>query len=237
MSFSWSNEKASGLRDDPEFARKIARTLSGDALFWARAFASCASSVRLAPGKALPETGLRKIKPSAESHEVENELFVEVLSYSLSLLEMRLSKSRSGASNSFVAAVRRECGVMMGQGDHGTQTRSCRPPDARPSLGGSAYDQLILCKGARYRGRLRLTKEVFDQFCECTGLGSDVLVGSGENLASIIFYVTLHGMLSCHARLTREAVQRMLRIAADCRKHFQRTILTINCGEAIQRVS
>jgi hypothetical protein len=65
---------------------------------------------------------------------------------------------------------------------------------------------------------------MFEQFCQCTGLGSDVLVGKGENLATLVFYIAVHGVLSARGLPTRQQVLRLLQAASQCRTQMQRAI-------------
>lgn len=105
---------------------------------------------------------------------------------------------------------------------HTNRYKRILAPDA--ALSGSCYVRLYPPPDAQSGPQARLTKEMFDQFCHCTGLGSNVLVGKGENLATLVFYIAVHGVLSARGLLTREEVLRLLRAASECRTQMQRAI-------------
>jgi hypothetical protein len=149
---------------------------------------------------------------------------VEVLAYGLRLLEMRLTAVGPAYPDGLAAQVRRECSVLVGQAGWRRRTRFKRFPAPDPGLSGSRYAQLYPARNGDSRGQARLTREMFEQFCHCTGLGSEVLVGTGENLASLVFYIAVHSVRSARGLPTREEVLRLLRAASECRTQMQRTI-------------
>jgi hypothetical protein len=151
-------------------------------------------------------------------------MFVEVLAYGLRLLEMRLSATPFADCDGLATMVRHECSVLVSQAGWRWRTRYKRLPAPDSALGGSRYAQFHRTRAAGGGGGARLTKDMFDQFCHCTGLGSDVLVGKGENLATLVFYIAVHGVLSARGLPTREEVLRLLRAAGKCGTDLQRAI-------------
>jgi len=165
VSVSWFYESPSS-GTDPELARGIARKLCRDSLVWARTLV----------------VGLR---PSQTRRQLEEELFAEVIAYGLCLLELRLSGAAPAGHGALGDLVRHECGVLVERASWRRRTRCKRLPDLAAAPGGSRYAQIYPAGKAGGRGQARLTKEMFEQFRQCTGLGSEVLVGKGENLASL----------------------------------------------------
>ncbi len=151
-------------------------------------------------------------------------MFVEVLAYSLCLLEMRLADGGPAGSAGLAARVRRECYELVGQSSWRRRNRHQSLPVPDPALRASRYKQLYPPPDDGSAAHSRLTREMFEQFCRCTGLGSEVLVGSGENLASLVFYIALHSVLAARGLPTREVVLKLLRAARECRSHLQQEI-------------
>ena len=149
---------------------------------------------------------------------------MEVLAYGLRLLEMRLAAVGPAYPDGLAGQVRRECSVLVGQAGWRRRNRFKRLPAPDPGLGGSRYAQLYPARNGDSQGQARLTREMFEQFCHCTGLGSEVLVGTGENLASLVFYIAVHSVRSARGLPTREEVLRLLRAASECRIQMQRAI-------------
>ena len=123
--------------------------------------------------------------------------------------------------------VRHECSVLVSQASWQRRNRYRRLPAAGPALDDSRYAQLYPARAAAGSGQARLTKEMFEQFCQCTGLGTDVLVGKGKNLASLVFYIATHAVLSARGLPTREEVLRLLRAAGACSRHMERATLRL----------
>jgi hypothetical protein len=201
---SWFYESASSGAD-PELARGIARKLCRDSLAWAR-------------------TLVASLRPSPTRRQLEEELFAEVMAYGLCLLELRLSEAAPADHGALGDLVRHECGVLVEQASWRRRTRYKRLPDLAAAPSGSRYAQIYPAGKAGGRGHARLTKEMFEQFSQCTGLGSEVLVGKGENLASLVFYIAVHGVFSAGGLLTCEEVLKLLRTARECRTHFHSAI-------------
>ena len=149
---------------------------------------------------------------------------MEVLAYGLRLLEMRLSAPNLAECDGLASLVRLECRMLVSQASWRQRNRYKRLPSSDPALRGSRYAELYPLRANEGASGARLTKEMFDQFCHCTGLGSDVLVGKGENLATLVFYIAVHGVLSSRGLPTREEVLRLLRAAGKCGTYLQRAI-------------
>jgi hypothetical protein len=223
VTVEWSYEPA-GAEPDPELARAIARKLCSESLAWARTIV-----VTTWPLRGRLESASAGIKPKDSRSaprrvQLEDDLFVEVLAYGLRLLEMRLGTVSPASQDGFARLVRQECSLLVGQASW-RRAHRYKPLSASGSaLSESRYVQLYPPPNAQGGPQARLTKEMFDQFCHCTGLGSDVLVGKGENLASLVFYIAVHGVLSARGLPTREEVLRLLRAASECRTQMQRAI-------------
>jgi len=213
-----------GRELSPEFARTIARKLCRDSLAWARTFAvhprpSLMNLRGTSDGRPAGDASAAPVR-----HQVEGELFVEVLAYSLCLLEIRFSAATPADRDTLISLVRHECEVIMGQARWRRANRYRRLPAPASMPNDSRYAKMYPAGRTGGSGQARLTREMFEQFCQCTGLGSDVLVGKGENLASLVFYIAVHGVLSADGLPTREEVLKLLRTAGACRTHFQKKI-------------
>ena len=223
MSDAWSHEP-SRAGPDSELARAIARKLCSHSLAWARTLAVSVQPSRTRPGNALAGRNSVGAQSATSRVECEDEMFVEVLAYSLRLLEMRVAAALPADSEGLVTLVRHECSVLVSQARWRRRNRCRRLPAADPTLSGSRYARLHPAHGAGGSGQARLTREMFEQFCQCTGLGSDVLVGKGKNLATLVFYIAAHGVLSARGLPTREEVLRLLRAASACAIQMERAI-------------
>jgi hypothetical protein len=222
---AWSHNH-SGRITDAEFARALARKLCRDSLTWSRTFVISLrpSQTRLRGASDRRSAGGTQSTPSAL--QLEHELLVEILAYGLCLLEMRLSADPRAGRKALVALVKHECGVLMERARWRRRTLYRRLPPPSPAPSGSRYAQIYPTCNTEGRGQARLTRAMFEQFCRCTGLGSDVLVGTGENLASLVFYIAVHGVLSAGGLPTREEVLKLLLAARECRAHLQRAVST-----------
>jgi hypothetical protein len=221
-----------------EAARIIAQRLCRDSLVWAKAFAKTAGAAhRGSPGAPAGGRTIPDAHATTRIARIEDEMFVELLAYSLCLLEMRLSAGITADSAGFVTQVRRECYRLVRQANLRRRGRYKRIPIPASALGTSRYKQLYPPQGAASGDQPRLTKEMLEQVRRCTGLGSEALVGSGENLASLVFYISLHAVLSARGLPTREQVLKLLRAARECREHLQKTISRLLTAEPNYRHS
>lgn len=201
---SWFYEPPSS-EIGPELLRGIARKLCRDSRAWAK-------------------TLVMNLRPSQTRRQLEEELFVEVMAYGLCLFEMRLSEAAAVDHGALADLVRHECGVPTERARWRRRTRCKRLPGLASAPSGSRYAQIYPAGSSGGSGQARLTKEMFEQFSQCTGLGSEVLVGKGENLASLVFYIAVHGVLSAGGLPRREEVLKLLRTAQECRTHLQSAI-------------
>jgi hypothetical protein len=64
------------------------------------------------------------------------------------------------------------------------------------------------------------TEEMFEEFCLATGLESKVMVGSGVNLACLVFYFVIFGLLGFQTHSTRAERNVLLKDARLCQEHF-----------------
>lgn len=220
---AWSHEPP-GPEIAPDFARALARKLCRDSLAWAKTLVASVrpSRTRLRSGSGGKSDG---VTPSLSPRlQLEDELFVEVLAYGLCLLEMRSAAASPADGERLVRLVRHECGVIVERASWRRRSLRRHLPRPAPAPGSSRYAQIYPAWSDDDRGQPRLTREMFEHFCRCTGLGSDVLVGKGENLASLVFYVSVHGVLSAGGLPSREEVLKLLQAARECRTRLQGAI-------------
>ena len=136
------------------------------------------------------------------------ELQREIQAYALCLLDFSLGGFDDDARRNFVSAVRRECGLHL-------------PPGGWLGTGNSGFEGRYAAITRSGGGRSPQSEKVFQEFCQATGLGVDTLVGRGANLASLVFYIVLHARISATVPLRREAIQRLLKTAKECRAYYQ----------------
>ncbi len=144
----------------------------------------------------------------------------ETLAFGLALLETRLVASDPAQAADFLAAVRQEVWSL-----HARQTRrSGRPELAAPMAEATEFDRQWLARTASDAGKFQFTGAMFDEFCEFTGLASRELVGGGDNLAALVFYLVIHGRVFASAAVPRVERRWLVRAARDCRLFLTRAL-------------
>jgi hypothetical protein len=68
------------------------------------------------------------------------------------------------------------------------------------------------------------TEAMFEEFCLATGLENKVMVGNGVNLACLVFYFVIFGLLGFQAHSTRAERNVLLKDARLCQEHFNALI-------------
>lgn len=180
-------------------AKRLAAKLCRAALAWGKTFQACADA------------------PHAVCRE---QVCEETLAYSLCLLELRLGPPSAEAFH-FLAEVRRECQEQFAQWQHLARTsrKQLSPPPPAQEQAGFANQYLMYA--GRDSGAFRITEPMFQDFCEMTGLSSTCLVGTGPNLAALVFYIVLHGVFTAHRPISRERKRVLLGAAKSCRAFFE----------------
>lgn len=102
-------------------------------------------------------------------------------------------------------------------------TVSCRPavvtsPGRDREHSEFAKRYLTFC--AQSKTDFRPTAETFREFCRSTGLSSSALVGKGENLATLVFYLVVHGMLAANGVCSRRQMGDLLRATQKYRSQW-----------------
>lgn len=186
-----------------ETEKELAEKLCRAALAWVKTFQVCTAT----DSAALPEA-----------------VFEETAAYGMCLLELRLSPANAAGAEAFLANLRHECAAIKGrwQGRVRGGRRQLRPPQlpGEPAAFVMQY-QKYSAPGSE---PFRMTDDLFQDFCQITGLGSNVLVGKGPNLATLVFYIVLHGLFSANGDLSREQKNHLLRAAKSCHNFFEEEI-------------
>lgn len=144
----------------------------------------------------------------------------ETLAFGLVLLESRLAASDPAQAAEFLGAVRREVWTL-----HARRTRRVRRPELPDATGeATEFGRKWLARTTGGDGEFQITGEMFDEFCEFTGLASRELVGSGENLAALVFYIVIHGRVFASSAVPREQRLWLVRATRDCRLFLDKAL-------------
>jgi hypothetical protein len=201
---------------NPEQAPQVARELSRNGLAWAKTLVVCVTRLNRLP---VPRDGA-----SDPKKEIQRELFEEILAYGFSQLKMQATATGMPDAEDWVRLVRQECEslrIRMTWRRKGSRPRLSGPARAGD---GSSVTKALEKAGEDPTNTKQITREMFEQFCQVTGLSSNVLVGKGGNLAAIIFYIAVHGVWSHYTTLNREQAQELLRAAQQCHEHLDKAV-------------
>jgi hypothetical protein len=197
-----------------ETAQHIARVLEDIALKWGRLMAACMTQFNSAP--------VRGNGASEYMAALTSELRDEVLAYALSCIEFRLQSS-STFDQEWLKCLRQECHSMKTARAWKYQQRHKSLP-----VTSAAWDALAATvqtgSESAPAAAQQLTAEQFELFCRNTGLSSGALVGDGENLAALLFYLALYCACSAHGTLNRAQIFHLLKSARTCRGHLNECI-------------
>lgn len=141
----------------------------------------------------------------------------EITAFGLYLLKLRLERDPRPHSPAWLENVRHAC------------LAASATADDRPGQAGESEFGLQLASWDTAEGPTR-AREAYEQFCLSTGLGGTALVGRGENLAALIFYITLHALASRQGLPTRDQVRVLLKAAQEVRKHLQTLVDELALG-------
>lgn len=147
---------------------------------------------------------------------LEGHLTRESLSYALHLVHLRLRAADGQNPRSLLRALRQVCWRLI--------QSSGAPYPGPPRLGGCAafaesdpYEAAVAGGADSLRGQI--SPALFQEFCRATGLHSEQLVGEGENVASLVFTILLHGLVARDRPFSREQTMLLLQAARQCRRH------------------
>jgi hypothetical protein len=199
---------------EPEKARGLAKDLCVHSLGWVRTFAVALSRWQIA--------GQSGADRSSRSAAVEDALMREVLAFGLYLLELQLDDLAPRQREAFLHRLRYECWSIDQKRIGRRQGRFRRLTGAAGKSSASAPDEWLPNLYRRQSEAGRVTREMFEKFCANTGLGSDVLVGQGKNLAALLFYIAIHGALTANGALVEAQVKPVLQVAQECRTWLER---------------
>jgi hypothetical protein len=148
---------------------------------------------------------------------LEGHLTQESLNYALHLVDLRLRAADGQDHRSLLRALRQVCWRLI--------QSSGSPDPGPPRLGGcaacaeSAPNEAVVEGGAdSLRGQI--SPALFEEFRRATGLNSAQLVGEGENVASLVFTIVLHGLVARDWPFNREQTMLLLQAARQCRRHI-----------------
>jgi hypothetical protein len=155
--------------------------------------------------------------------DLEEGLFMELLAYGLCRVRLRLDAASEPERGAWLTALHQECARLL---KSWAGRRRSGQRWLKAALQGSETAELTpeLIGADRSAGFRKLTPEMFEQFCKLTGLDARVLVGKGENLASLVFYISIHGVVSARRPLRTDEAMRLLRSVRDCRADFDKSM-------------
>lgn len=188
---------------DPINARQLAREL----------FAACVKASRVLTG-ASGAAGMGRAPA----------LLRETLAYGLCALDLQLQQRQPRERKALMAEVRLECGDLL-RSHCGVAAAN---PGNRPAITTNDSEAChfdagyaLLATGAS----LRTAKlEAFVRFKELTGLESDILVGGGSNLASLVFYVAVHATAFDGALADLQTRHRLQQAARESCRFLEATV-------------
>jgi len=156
---------------------------------------------------------------NVEDTALEARVTWECLCYALHLVSLRLGTRRNGHRDfEFMRALRAACQSELRNAR--ATGRGCLQlhsgPEASPTV---CFDMLSRC--SRQTPWNELEPGLFGEFCRATGLSSARLAGGGENVATLLFYIVLHGLVARDRPFTREQTTLLLRAAGQCRRQVQ----------------
>ncbi len=151
-------------------------------------------------------------------------LLRETLAYGLCALELQLQQHQPRERADVMAEVRLECGELL-RAHCGVATAK---PGNRPAIPArdsevchfEASYALLATGASTRRGKL----EAFVRFKELTGLESDILVGGGSNLASLVFYVAVHATVFDGALADLQTRHRLQQAARESCRFLEATV-------------
>jgi hypothetical protein len=92
-------------------------------------------------------------------------------------------------------------------------------PEIPPEPKAEVLEQALETYSAR-----RVSPEVYERFCQSTGLSSTCLVGQGINLASVFFHLSIFAILAGGDDVTFAQRQSLLQATQECKDHLLKLI-------------
>lgn len=188
---------------DSTASQEIAGKLSAASLAWAKTFLICAEK---------------------QHADLEAALFSEVQAFAICLLKLRLARMEMTDAAAFVESVRAHCRELRKVMGRRRVLRPELPAAANDPADATEFARQFLVHSAHREGPSPASRELFEEFCRSTGMSSTVLVGGGENLASLLFYIVIHGVFAADGHASRQQVTELLRAAQKCRGQLNQTI-------------
>jgi hypothetical protein len=181
-------------------ARKAARELCASSMAWGKTFGACIAR---------------------HERTLEERWFREILAYGLYLLESRVAGHDPAVMASLKRAIKTECADFIARGkiNHPRGDKQLgSPQDSRPS------SRIVAESTASDYANAPISPAGFEKFCRATGLSSQILVGDGNNLAAILFYMVVHEVASTEKPLERKDAKLLLEAAQKCRIQLQECV-------------
>lgn len=179
-------------RLNPAQAVRLARRLHRAASAWARTFLAAAQ--RAEPGLVI---ALRR----------------ETLAFGLTLLAQRLQPFGPAQAAPFLDQVRRECAALETR----PQPASWRASLPAPAPAPTEFDRHWLARVSGGPAEFEITPDMFGEFCQFTGLSSRDLVGHGDNVATLVFYLVVHGRIFASQSVPVAQRRALVRSLRECR--------------------
>ncbi|MEI7731616.1 MAG: hypothetical protein WCO56_18725 [Verrucomicrobiota bacterium] len=159
-----------------------------------------------------------------ESPAIRHKVFVEVLAFSTRLVELKFQAGDVRCEVSYAALLK---DIQQAHAQARIQ-RALIAPDAAIKESLASVDEEAM-PAEEYQATVYsisrkeecpFTDEMFEEFCRATGLESRSLVGSGANLATVVFYFVIFGLLGFGEGATRGERNRVLKDTRLCQQRL-----------------
>lgn len=155
-----------------------------------------------------------------DSPPLRQALSEEVLAYAVCVLDLRLGNPSDHSARALVADVRKHCRQIRERKARAQAPKTLSSASPGPAEFVGRYWAIT----HHVEGGPQFRDDIWREFCRTTGLGTNVLVGNGNNLAALIFYIVVHSRVLSEGPACRQAATRLLRVAHDCVAFFDAAV-------------
>lgn len=154
--------------------------------------------------------------PPGEDSQAET--FEEIVAFAHFLLHSRW-RSLGCQMSPVQARQLRECVLKEARG-----ALPAKDPRAIQNVGDPESKDGVLEQALETYSARRVSPEVYERFCQSTGLSSTCLVGQGINLASVFFHLSIFAILAGGDDASFAQRQSLLQATQECKDHLLKLI-------------